>query len=63
MRINAKGKKQIGEDVNTTIGLQKCNNTLSYYNLTNVSIEYLFHHCYFSHHAKSTPLLMYYGFQ
>ena len=63
MRINAKGKKQIGEDVNTTIGLQKCNNTLSYCNLTNVSIEYLFRHCYFSHHAKSTPLLMYYGFQ
>ena len=28
-------------------------NNVSYCNLTNVSIEYLFCHCYFSHHAKS----------
>ena len=25
--------------------------------------EYLFHHCYFSHHAKSMPLLVYYAFR
>ena len=28
-----------------------------------VSIEYLFRHCYFSYHAKSTPLFVYYGFR
>ena len=54
-------KKRISEDANTTTRLQKHGN--SYCNLTNVSIEYLFRHCYFSHHAKSTPLFVYYGFQ
>ena len=49
-------KKRINEDVNTTMQLQKHNNTLSYCNLTNISIKYLFHHCYFSHHAKSRSL-------
>ena len=45
--MNTKAKtKQISEDVNTTMRLQK-QNTLSYYNLTNISIEYLFCHCYF----------------
>ena len=56
MRINTKKKKRISEYVNTTWRLQKHNNTLSYCDLKNVSIEYLFRHCYFSHHAKSTPL-------
>ena len=43
MRINTKEKKKrISEDVNTSTRLQKHNNTLSYCNLTNVSIEYLF---------------------
>ena len=63
MRINTKDKKQISEDVNTTMQLQKHNNTLSYSNLTNISIEYLFHHSCFSHHAKSRPLFLYYGFK
>ena len=58
-----KEKKRISEDVNTTARLQKHNNNLSYCNLTNVSIEYLFRHCYFSHHAKSTLLFIYYDFQ
>ena len=60
-----KREKAISEDVNTTTRMQKhnCYNTLSYCNLTNVSIEYLFRHCYFSHHAKSTPLAVYYGFR
>ena len=40
--LTQKKKKRISEDVNTTARLQKHNNTLSYYNLTNVSIEYLF---------------------
>ena len=63
MRINTKKKKRISEYVNTTRRLQKHNNTLSHCDLTNVSIEYLFRHCYFSLHAKSTPLFVYYGFQ
>ena len=56
-------KKGISEDLNTITRLKKHNNALSYYNLTNVSIEYLFRHCYFSHHAKSTPLFVYCGYQ
>ena len=63
MRINTKKKKRISEDVNTTTWLQKHNNILCYCDLTNISIENLFHHCYFSHHAKSMPLFVYYGFQ
>ena len=43
--------------------LQKHYNTLSYCNLTIVSIEHLSPCCYFSHCAKSTPLFIYYGFQ
>ena len=57
MRINTKEKSE------STTRLQKHNNTLRYCDLTNVSIEYLFRHCYFSLHAKSTPLFVYYGFQ
>ena len=45
-------KKRTSEDVNTTTRLQKHNNTLSYCNLTNVSIEYFFCHCYFSYHYQ-----------
>ena len=58
-----KRKKLTSEDVNTTTRLQKHNNNLSYCNLTNVSVEYLFRCCFFSHHTKSTPLFIYYGFQ
>ena len=62
MRVNTKEKKQISEDVNNNTRMQKHNNTLSHCILTNVSIEYLFRHCNFSHHAKSMPRVVYYGF-